>query len=224
MRWLAGALFVVMSTSSVLAQDDEDIARTHFEAATAYYERGDFEEAIREFQRAYDLSSRPQLLHNIYLAYRDLQDGANAAAFLRRYLEEAEDIDNRALLERRLHELEASREDEAESSGHGAAWAVLVSGAAIAIGGAVAGGLALQSRNTLDDEWCEGSRCREGFEDERDRGERSAMAANVLLAVGATAIVVSIPLFFLGGDDDDEPSASVSCGATGCMGSVRGTF
>lgn len=213
--------------TTAMAQTDEDLARTHFEAGQGYYERGDFEEAVREFGRAYELSNRPELLHNIYLAYRDLQDDANAATYLRRYLGEVDDLPNRPLLERRLRELEAALaqtadEDDA-SEGHGAAWGVLVSGAAIAIGGAIAGGLALQSRNTLDEDWCEGTRCREGFEDERDRGDRSAMAANVLLAVGGAAIVVAIPLFFLGGDDD-EPTARLSCGPSGCMGSVRGTF
>lgn len=218
-------IFVVTLASPTFAQEtdtntNESIARTHFEAGNAYYERGNFEAAIREFQHAYDLSQRPALLHNIYLAYRDLQDDTNAAVFLRRYLNEAEDVDNRALLERRLRELESSNSASEERSPAG--WVVLTSGVAAILGGAIAGGLAIQSRNTLDDEWCNDRVCREGFATEQDRGQRAALSSTILLSVGAVAIAASIPIFVLSGRNNT--TARLNCGPSGCFGTVRAAF
>lgn len=53
------------------------------------------------------------------------------------------------------------------------------SGIAALVGGAIAGGLAIQSRNTLDDEWCNDRVCREGFTQEQDRGERAALSSTI---------------------------------------------
>lgn len=204
----------------VETNSNENIARTHFEAGNAYYERGDFEAAIREFQHAYELSARPALLHNIYLAYRDLQDDDHAALFLRRYLNEADDIDNRTLLERRLRELESS--NQVSEAGSPAGWVVLASGIAALVGGAIAGGLAIQSRNTLDDEWCNDRACREGFTQEQDRGERAALSSTILLSVGAVAVAASIPIFLVSGRNNT--TARLNCGPSGCFGTVRAAF
>lgn len=87
-------------------------ARMRFQLGSQLYERGRFEEASAEFRRAYDLSGRPSLLYNVYLAERDAGNVAAAAEALRRYLDEEEAPENRALLESRLQSLEelAARE------------------------------------------------------------------------------------------------------------------
>lgn len=93
------------------AQGDADAqARAHFAAGSGYYAEGRFADAAREFERAFELSGRPGLLHNIYLARRDLGDQRGAADALRRYLAEAADIqpETRALLGSRLEALERS--------------------------------------------------------------------------------------------------------------------
>ena len=50
---------------------DDEAARRHFRLGQAYYQNGQFPEAAAEFEQAYQLSGRPQLLYNIYLAHRD---------------------------------------------------------------------------------------------------------------------------------------------------------
>lgn len=61
-------------------------ARGHFRLGRELYAQGRFAEAAKEFEVAYGLSGRSSLLYNVYLAYRDAQDTANAARALDGYL------------------------------------------------------------------------------------------------------------------------------------------
>lgn len=85
---------------------DDDEARVHFRLGTAYYDSGRFPQAAEEFKQAYDLSKRPELLYNLFLAYRDAGDIALAAQALRQYLADAPNIQERKKLEARLAALE----------------------------------------------------------------------------------------------------------------------
>ena len=71
---------VLVAPLAVSAQDDgaanDDEGRVHFRLGTAYYESGRFRQAAAEYQQAYDLSRRPALLYNIFLAWRDAGDVA----------------------------------------------------------------------------------------------------------------------------------------------------
>ncbi len=110
MRPLLLALAFAFAASPAFAQEaqpaGEADARHHFRVGQAHYESGHFVDAAHEFEESYRLSSRPALLHNIYVAYRDAGMAREAADALRRYLAEAENIENRPLLERRLANLE----------------------------------------------------------------------------------------------------------------------
>lgn len=61
-------------------------ARSHFRLGKELYDQGKFADAAKEFEVAYGLSGRSSLLYNVYLAYRDAQDTANAARALDGYL------------------------------------------------------------------------------------------------------------------------------------------
>lgn len=87
-------------------QGAEERARTHFDAGASYFEAGSYEDALREFQRAYDLSRRPELFYNISVCHQHLGDLEQALLFLQRYLEQASSIENRANLELRAQNLE----------------------------------------------------------------------------------------------------------------------
>ncbi len=95
------------------AQDDANRARLHFQAGASYYEAGDYEDALREFQRAYDLSQRPELFYNFSLCHQQLGQLDEAIVYLDRYLTEVEDVPNRANLERRLANFRARQANEA---------------------------------------------------------------------------------------------------------------
>lgn len=43
----------------------DDLARRHFESGAAYLEESDYDNALQAFQKAYDLSKRPEILLNI---------------------------------------------------------------------------------------------------------------------------------------------------------------
>lgn len=112
------ASLVALAPTALAQSDDESRARGHFEAASSYFEEGEYEDALREFSRAYDLSQRPGLLYNIGLAHERLGHYEEAARFLRQYLsEETREIPNRSALEHRVEALErraATGAEEAE--------------------------------------------------------------------------------------------------------------
>jgi len=82
-------------------------ARGHFRLGKELYDQGRFAEAAKEFEVAYGLSGRGQLLYNVYLAYRDAQDTPNAARALRGYLAAVPDAPDREHLSARLKALDA---------------------------------------------------------------------------------------------------------------------
>ncbi|MFW6067570.1 MAG: tetratricopeptide repeat protein [Myxococcota bacterium] len=98
------------------AQDgDDERGRFHFQAGASYYEAGEYEQALREFERSYEISKRPQLFYNISLAHQQLGDLESAILYLDRYLREVEEIPNRVNLERRLENLRKRLEEHEEA-------------------------------------------------------------------------------------------------------------
>ena len=96
------------------AAGNEELARQHFQLGRAQYESGQFRDAAASFERAHALSQREVLWYNIYLAYRDVGDNANAATALRNYLTRVEQVENRAHLEARLASLDRLVQQEQE--------------------------------------------------------------------------------------------------------------
>ena len=85
-----------MSQSTTTDADMTDQqARGHFRLGRELYGQGRFREAAQEFEVAYGMSGRSQLLFNVYLAYRDAQDTQNAARALRGYLSAVPDAPDR---------------------------------------------------------------------------------------------------------------------------------
>jgi hypothetical protein len=60
-------------------------ARVHFRAGRGLYDAGRFEQAAQEFEQAYQLSQRPELLFNAYVAFRDANDLGGAVRSLGAY-------------------------------------------------------------------------------------------------------------------------------------------
>ncbi len=106
------AAFGALGPAPAAAQDaegapegQEDDARMHFRLGRAYYDSGRFVEAAQEFEKAAEMSNRPQLYYNIFLAYRDAGDLGNAIRALEIYLERVPDAAERAQLEARLESM-----------------------------------------------------------------------------------------------------------------------
>jgi cell division protein FtsN len=82
-----------------------------YERATRAYDVGKYNEAIEEYQKAYEIGGDPPMLYNIAQAYR-LNDQPNEAVrFYRRYLQRAPNARNREDVERKIAEQEKIVED-----------------------------------------------------------------------------------------------------------------
>jgi tetratricopeptide (TPR) repeat protein len=86
-------------------------AKSHFKVGKSLYESGRFSEAAEEFEKAYQLSNKVELLYNVYVAHRDATDLPRAIDALRRYLQLAElDEPSRLNLQARLRAMEEAGE------------------------------------------------------------------------------------------------------------------
>jgi tetratricopeptide (TPR) repeat protein len=81
-------------------------AKQHFRRGATEYNLGHFQEAIAEFEKAYQLDPSPILLFNIGQAHRKLGNGSQAIFFFRRYLNEDPETKDRPKVEQWIHELE----------------------------------------------------------------------------------------------------------------------
>lgn len=89
----------------------------HYKKGVTSYDLGKFDEAIEEFQKAYELKPTPAYLYNIAQAYRQKGDAAKAVFFYKRYLQKSPDAANRATVEKRISELEelAKKQEDAKA-------------------------------------------------------------------------------------------------------------
>jgi tetratricopeptide (TPR) repeat protein len=99
-----------LTGTSALAQpspssETDGRGRIHFDAGNSYYERGAYEDAIREFQLSYSLSQRPELLFNLYSAYERLGRFVEAESLLARYAASDISADQRRVANARLESL-----------------------------------------------------------------------------------------------------------------------
>lgn len=215
-------LFLALPAGAQAPNDDER-ARTHFESGRLHFDEGDYEAALAEFQSAYELSGRDQLLFNLYLAYERLGRTREAADHLERYL--ATDLvpegDRETLTRRLAHLRERTAADEAPDpmpetapGTEGDAHPLLVPGIAVLAAGGVGlalfgilGGLALAEDGAL------ASRC--GADAGRTctdadvSGLRSlSIGADVSLAIGLAAAATGAVLLILDATSSPTPDAS----------------
>ncbi|MFK8000080.1 MAG: tol-pal system YbgF family protein [Polyangiales bacterium] len=100
----------VVATEAVDPLDEAE-ARSHFDAGYAYFQEARYEDALREFDRAYDLSPRPALLFNMSQCYERLGRLDEAIRYLERFIGASPPPSDRPFQERRLANLRARQED-----------------------------------------------------------------------------------------------------------------
>jgi|SRR5689334_16457664 len=81
------------SPAAADASEDRGKAAAAFKQGQAYFQRGDFDRAIPEYQLAFDLSKEPSLIFNIALCHTRANRPEEALKFYKRYLEIAPDGD-----------------------------------------------------------------------------------------------------------------------------------
>jgi len=235
------------------AQDTDTAARQHYQTGADAYQSGDFAHAAAEFEQAYNLSRRPRLLYNAYLAYRDLQDTRNAARTLRQFLSEADDLEaeERTQLEARLAALERAlasaagetnprplpppaapppppeEPEEPGSSPSPLTWVVGGVGVALLVGALVTGLMSNADFGLLERR-CSGDMCPDDQElrDAQSSGKTLALVTDVLWISGALALGAATVMFFVLREPDAAPARDVGlmCAPGGCYGTFRARF
>lgn len=99
--------------------DPDQQARELYSAGELAYGEGRFDEALGLFQRAYELSGRPELLYNVGLAATNAGDERAALAALEQYLRDIPEAPNRGIVEGRIANLRREIEEE-ETNAHAA--------------------------------------------------------------------------------------------------------
>lgn len=110
MRLAIVALSLLLVADSVLAAapDGEEVAaaREHFNRGRKLFDLGKYDQAIAEYQQAYEIRDDPVLLFNIAQAYRLSSRYAEALRFYRLYLRRSPKAANRVEVRRRIFDME----------------------------------------------------------------------------------------------------------------------
>jgi len=93
---------------------DDDAARDHFQVAQALFRTSRYVEAGDEFEQAYRLSHRSEMLFNAFVAYRDGADFERATESLARYLETNPENPGAPQLSARLERMRARLAEQNE--------------------------------------------------------------------------------------------------------------
>ncbi len=95
------------------AQDAETrAAKRYFERGQKAFNLGKFDDALEQYQKAYDAKPIPAILFNIGQCYRNLGDYEAAIFSFRKYLKLEPDADNRTETEEYIAELEAEQQKD----------------------------------------------------------------------------------------------------------------
>ena len=114
-RWLTGALCAAvlgLSPGLVAQTDPDELARRHFESGAAYFEEADYDNALKAFTKAYELSKRPEILLNLATVQERMQNLPAAVASLEEYLQQKPDADGADTIRRRIENLKRRIESE----------------------------------------------------------------------------------------------------------------
>jgi tetratricopeptide (TPR) repeat protein len=222
--------------SAMQAADAE--ARKHFQIGKVLLEKGHFQEATGEFELAYKLSDRPQLLYNLYVAHRDAGNVDKAIQALRGYLEKVPDAPDRLNLTARLASLEEQQKRQREqeertrlASEEAAAakaeaakrtytvtdhsivpWIVMGAGGALVVGSVGTGVAALGTSKELEKNCFDETRCPSSEKDNITRARALSTTTDVLWITGTAAVVTGFVLWVTG-VLDTERQVPVSAGA-----------
>src|SRR6185503_4516701 len=76
--------------------DNKTAAKEHYNRGTSFYDLGKYDEAIKEFEAAYQLKNDPAFLYNLAQSYRQAGNHERAVHFYKTYLRYVPNAKNRA--------------------------------------------------------------------------------------------------------------------------------
>jgi tetratricopeptide (TPR) repeat protein len=102
-----GLTFVLLAATAPPARADATSeAREHYQKGTSFYDLGKYNDAVREFEAAYQIKNDPALLYNLAQSHRQAGNSEQALHFYRTYLRRVPKAPNRAEIEGRIAQLE----------------------------------------------------------------------------------------------------------------------
>lgn len=111
LAWLlVGLMFVALPRVARADDPATRTARRHFEQGEKLFALGRFDEALDEYQDAFDAKPIPAFLFNIGQCYRNLGDYDQAIFSFKKYLHLRPDAPNRDAVEDLIDKLEEKRE------------------------------------------------------------------------------------------------------------------
>ncbi len=240
-RLLAAAL-VLVGAATASAQDatpteasEDREARMLYQAGVEALQAGRHENALDYFQRSYELSGRPELLHNIGITADRLRRDDVALDAFRRFLEAVPDAPNRGDVEARIAALEAAQarnappdpeptlepeaasEPASEPAGSDpTGWVLLGAGAALVVAGAVLWGVGAADAATVEGAapgtpWSE-------LQGPYERAPILSVSGAITLAVGAGLAAVGLVVAL--GQGDDAPAVAFGPGFVTLRGAL----
>jgi len=221
------------------ATDSE--ARSLYDAGTAAFSDGRFEDALDRWREAYELSARPKLLYNIATALDRLGRSSEAIEGYASYLEAVPEARNENYVRRRIDVLreqeraraEASLSEDAESAAEpteqpavelmgepgaeppsriGPILLFSVAGAAAVAGAAMA--FVADDRYDGLSERCPGGECPAGAAGDRDALRRATRSTDALIGAAILSAVAGVVWWVVG--SGSERDARVACGIGRC--------
>ncbi len=224
---------------------EDEAARRHFESGRAYFERAEYDDAVREYEKSYALSLRPPLLVNVSRAHESAGRPKEAAEALERWLQVSPPDDPmRADIESRHKRLRAQADKLAEQTvepvqapvpapeqptkapaaeakhSRLGPWLLVGGGGAALAGGVVVLLLGRSDIASVEDAK-EGTRW-SSVKDKADSGPRKVMIGSVLGGVGVAALTAGILWMLLDDDDASERQTQVGLSPNGVA--VLGRF
>lgn len=112
------ACIAAFAASPSFAQSNDEDALRHFEAGVSYFNTSDYEDALREFKRSYQLADLPRrsaILLNMAAAYERMGDLEKTIETLEQYLRETPEPSDRNTVELRITNLK-ERVDKQEEA------------------------------------------------------------------------------------------------------------
>src|SRR3954470_20095810 len=109
-----GPVAHAQTKAAVTPADDMEAAKAHFAAGSAYYDQANYADAVKEFNEAYRLSKRIDLLYNIAVCYERLAQYDNAIQALQKYLTDKPDAPDRVTIQSRIANLEKRRDENGQ--------------------------------------------------------------------------------------------------------------
>jgi tetratricopeptide (TPR) repeat protein len=110
MRWLVLLVFLCVSTFARADDPAMRAAKRHYDRGEKLFALGKFDEALDEYQKAFDAKPLPGFLFNIGQCYRNLGDYDQAIFSFKKYLKLDPNAPNKEKVDKLIEDLEDKKE------------------------------------------------------------------------------------------------------------------